>query len=274
MTFIGRDLDAAKTQTWIPNSLSLVQAVLGPIISLASDTFQARKSLLVGSCLVSFVGSAIAPGSSSIGRLIAAQTLIGVGFSAVPLAYAVPSEILPRKWRPLAQGFCNVAAICAGISGPLIIGILVKRNPHQGWRTFYWIQFGMWGATAAALFFGYRPPKRQVLTDLTVWQKLRKLDLPGNALLTSGLTLFIVGLNLGGGQYSWTNAKTLVTLIVGGLTLIAFGVYEWKGTSTGILHHDLFRGGKSEGRTFAICVGLMFLEGIVVFSVIIFYPLQ
>lgn len=35
-----------------------------------------------------------------MGRLIAAQTLIGVGFASVPLAYSVPSEILPRKWRP------------------------------------------------------------------------------------------------------------------------------------------------------------------------------
>ena len=105
-------------------------------------------------------------------------------------------------------------------------------------------------------------------------QKLSLLDLPGNGLLTAGLTLFIVGLNLGGGLYAWTNAKTIVTLIIGGLTLIAFGVYEWKGTSTGVLHHELFQGGKTQGRTFAICVGLMFLEGIVVFSVIIFFPIQ
>lgn len=84
----------------MPNSLSLVQAVLGPVISLASDTFQARKIILVGSSLVSLVGAAIAPGSQNIYRLIAAQTLIGVGFASVPLAYSVPSEILPRKWRP------------------------------------------------------------------------------------------------------------------------------------------------------------------------------
>ena len=48
----------------------------------------------------SFVGSAIAPGSQSIYRLIVAQILIGAGFANVPLAYCVPSEILPRKSRP------------------------------------------------------------------------------------------------------------------------------------------------------------------------------
>ena len=105
---IGRDLNATKSQTWIPNALSLVQAVFGPLISLASDAFQVRKPILVGTCLVSFIGSAIAPGATSLGRLIAAQVLIGVGFAAAPLAYAIPSEILPRKWRPLAQGFCKI----------------------------------------------------------------------------------------------------------------------------------------------------------------------
>jgi MFS family permease len=50
--------------------------------------------------MISFIGAAIAPGSSNIYRLIVAQILIGFGFATVPLAYCVPSEILPRRWRP------------------------------------------------------------------------------------------------------------------------------------------------------------------------------
>lgn len=84
----------------MPNALSLVQAVVAPVISSASDTFQVRKTLLVGPAMISFIGAAIAPGSSNIYRLIVAQILIGFGFATVPLAYCVPSEILPRRWRP------------------------------------------------------------------------------------------------------------------------------------------------------------------------------
>ncbi len=97
---IGSSLHATSTQTWVPNALSLVQAVLAPILSSASDAFQARKIILVGSATISFVGAAIAPGSNSIARLIAAQVLIGFGFASTALAYSVPSEILPKKWRP------------------------------------------------------------------------------------------------------------------------------------------------------------------------------
>jgi hypothetical protein len=73
---------------------------VSPTISSVSDTFQIRKFLLVGPSILSFTGAAIAPGSAGIYRLIVAQILIGFGFATVPLAYSVPSEILPRKWRP------------------------------------------------------------------------------------------------------------------------------------------------------------------------------
>lgn len=131
----------------------------------------------------------------------------------------------------------------------------------------------LWGVTAVGLFVGYRPPKRHTRLDhLSLWQKLGRLDLPGTGLLTAGLTLFLTGLNLGGGIFTWSSAPVLATLLVGIAVLIAFGIYEWKLTRTGILHHDLFRGGKDRGRTFAICVGLIFIEGILLFAYVIFYP--
>lgn len=131
----------------------------------------------------------------------------------------------------------------------------------------------LWGVTALGIFVGYRPPKRHTRLDhLSFLQKIARLDLPGCGLLTSGLTLFLVGLNLGGGVFVWASVQVLAPLIIGIAILIAFGMYEWKLNKTGILHHDLFRGGKDRGRTFAICIGLIFIEGILLFSYIIFYP--
>ncbi|KAH7394196.1 putative siderophore iron transporter [Phaeosphaeria sp. MPI-PUGE-AT-0046c] len=274
LSYIGTSLNNSIAEPWVPSALSLVQGVLGPIIASASDTFQARKSILVVTCLISFVGAGIAPGSHSIYRVIAAQTLIGFGFASVPLAYCIPSEILPRRWRPLAQAVNNFAALLGATVGPLTIGALTKASNSNGWRTYYWIQMGMWGLTALGIFLGYRPPKRHTRLDhLSFVQKLQQLDLPGSALLTTGLTLFLTGLNLGGGLYSWTNARVLSTLVIGLVILAVFGVWEWKGTTNGILNHEIFKGGKDAGRTFAICLGLMFIEGVMLFSYVIFYPI-
>lgn len=137
-----------------------------------------------------------------------------------------------------------------------------------------WFQAALWGATVVALFVGYHPPKRHTRLDhVSFWGKLGYIDLVGCGLLTAGLALFITGTSLGGGLYSWTSACTLSIMIIGIVTLIAFAIYEWKGTKTGILHHDLFRGGRNKGRTFAICVALLFLEAVMIFGFALFYPI-
>lgn len=126
------------------------------------------------------------------------------------------------------------------------------------------------------VLFGYRPPKRHTRLDhLSFWQKLGRLDLPGSGLLIAGLVLLLVGLNLGGNLYAWTNAKVLVTLILGIVILGAFGAWEWKGTKSGIMSHELFiKGPNNRTRPFPIYIALMFIEGIVLFTIIIFYPIM
>jgi hypothetical protein len=112
----------------------------------------------------------------------------------------------------------------------------------------------LWGFCVVGIIIGYKPPKRTShLEGLTMAQKVQRLDLPGMLILAAGLTLLLTGLSLGG---AWSSAKVLGTLVSGIVGLIVFGLYQWKGTSTGILHHDLFKG----GRTFAICIALIFVE--------------
>ena len=125
-----------------------------------------------------------------------------------------------------------------------------------------------------ALLVGYHPPKRRTNLDgLSFRRKLGYIDLIGCGLLATGLALFLTGTSLGGSLYTWTDARTLSTLIIGIVTLIAFGIYEWKGTETGFLNHGLFRGGRNKGRTFAICVALLFMEAIMIFGFALFYPI-
>ena len=115
---------------------------------------------------------------------------------------------------------------------------------------------------------------RHTKYDHLSWlQKIAQLDLVGCVLFALGLTLFLVGIGLGGGLFAWKSATVLSTLIIGICALIAFGVYEWKGTQTGILHHELFRGRAGRGRTFAILLSLMLVEGILMFAFVVFFPI-
>ena len=131
----------------------------------------------------------------------------------------------------------------------------------------------LWGAICIGILIGYKPPKRHTALDhLSFWQKLGKIDLIGAGLLTAGLALFLACLNIGSESEAWVSTQVLTTVIIGIVVLAVFAVYEWKGTQTVILHHDLFRGGRDRGGTFSICVALIFIEGILLFSYILFYP--
>jgi hypothetical protein len=124
------------------------------------------------------------------------------------------------------------------------------------------------------VLIGYRPPKRHTKLDhLSFWQKVGQLDLVGFCLIVIGLTLFLVGAGFGGGKFTWQDRRVLAPLILGIGGLICFGIWEWKGTSTGILHHDLFRQGREKAVTFIICTLLLTFEGLLIFSHAIFFPL-
>lgn len=133
---------------------------------------------------------------------------------------------------------------------------------------------GLWALTIGGIMVGYRPPKRHALFDhLSFAQKLGRTDFIGSGFLASGLTLLITGLTMGGAQFPWGDARIVVLLVVGVVLLVGFGLWEWKGTDSGIFHHDLFRGDRGMARSFALCLFLMFLEGAVFFSILVFYPI-
>ena len=135
---IGDAFPNAQWRYWIVNAAILVQAALGPVFSSISDVFQVRKSVIVSLVTLAFIGSTIIPNSDSIYRVIGGSVMIGFGLAAAPLSYAVPSEIVPRRWRsgetaPLSflaeradiillasQGFINLFGGLGAITGPLV----------------------------------------------------------------------------------------------------------------------------------------------------------
>ena len=60
-----------------------------------------------------------------------------------------------------------------------------------------------------------------------------------------------------GSIYGWRSGHALGPLIVGIAVSILFGVYEWKGTKTGLLNHGLFK-----NRNFALSAGILIAEGV------------
>src|ERR1700722_12047452 len=261
---LARDITAvvggASDTIWPASTIAILTVVLSPPVSQAAD-YWGRKWFLVGLTACGCVGSIIVSRATSIGMAIAGFTIGGISFGAQPLLHAVTSEILPRKYRPLAQGTVNTSAALGAIIALLMGGSLTRNSHPEGFRTYWYIGAAIYAATAAICAVLYNPPLRKLQTSLTQKEKLRQLDWVGYTLLAAGLVLFCVALSWSQNPYPWTNAHVLATFLIGVFLSLALILYEWRFKRDGMFHHGLFG-----SRNFAIALGCVFVEGLIFFS--------
>jgi MFS family permease len=81
----------------------LVQSVMCPIIGRLSDVAD-RKYVASFQLTVAFVGSIVSARAQSMNTLIGGGILIGVGLSSLGIIVAIPAEVLPLKYRAIANG--------------------------------------------------------------------------------------------------------------------------------------------------------------------------
>lgn len=59
--------------------------------------------------------------------------------------------------------------------------------------------------------------------------KLKAVDFTGIFLALGGTVVLILGLTWGGGQYPWSSAHVIASLVVGFAVCVAFVLWQWKG---------------------------------------------
>jgi predicted MFS family arabinose efflux permease len=91
-----------------------MQAVLSPIIGRLSDVLD-RKYLAAVPPLIAFIGAVVSAKATSMSTLIAGGILIGTTLSTISIVQAIPSEVLPLKYRPIAQGLCGIGGTVGGL---------------------------------------------------------------------------------------------------------------------------------------------------------------
>lgn len=238
----------------------IVTVVLGPPASQAAD-YWGRKWFLVVASTFGFVGALILARANSMNQAIGGQVISSVLYIGQPILIAVASEILPRKFRPIAQGGLNLAGAAGAIVG-LLAGSAFTTNNLYGWRNYWYIVTALLGASAIIIGVLYNPPPRPLQKSLTLKEKLGRLDWVAYILLAIGLTLFTIGLSWGDNPYSWSNAHVLAPLVVGACFIIVLIVHQTFLKKDGLIHHELFK----NDRNFAVALGCFFADGMIFFA--------
>ncbi|KAE9363866.1 MFS general substrate transporter [Stipitochalara longipes BDJ] len=245
---------------WLSQAIVILTVVLGPPVSQAADLW-GRKWFLVVLTACGFVGSMVVARATTMGMAIAGEVICGLVYGSQPLLYAVISEILPRKYRPAAQGGINASLGLGGLTALLAGSTMIKKY-DEGFRVFWYLVAAILAVSAIIFAILYNPPARPLQKSLTAGEKLRRLDWVAYFLLATGTVLFVLALSWAENPYPWQSAAILAPLLIGAAILGALVVHQTMFKKDGLLHNELFRG----GRNFSVALFVIFVDGMVFFA--------
>ncbi|EJD06103.1 MFS general substrate transporter [Fomitiporia mediterranea MF3/22] len=211
---------------WYGSSYLLTTTSLQPTFGKIYTYFNVKWTYL--SALVLFeVGSVICATSRNSTTLIVGRAIAGAGASALfsggntIIGFSVPLRKMPI-YIAMLSGMFGIASVV----GPILGGVLTDR---ASWRWCFWINLPFGGAAFLAVLLFFKPPKRDV-GNLTLRQKLEKIDILGALFLICGIICLLLALQDGGTEYPWSEAKVWGLLLGFGLQFVVFlGIQVYRG---------------------------------------------
>ncbi|RFU35627.1 hypothetical protein B7463_g718, partial [Scytalidium lignicola] len=262
IAFIIRDLGEPAIAGWIIQGPLLMQSVLSPIVGRLSDVVD-RKYIASIPPLIAFAGAVMSARAENMKTLIGGGILIGTTLSTIAIVQAVPSEVLPMKYRALANGFAFLGGAVGGLVGVLGAGAVTNANPG-GWRDIFWMQAAFHLASAVGLLAFYWPKRHPDYPKMSFKQVIWAIDPIGSLIFIGSATLLLLALDWAGGAYPWHDAHVAAPLGIGLGLLVLFCLYEWKGRDDGLVAHVFFRNGPN----FMLSVFAFAVEGWIFYSAV------
>jgi EmrB/QacA subfamily drug resistance transporter len=206
-------LSASITQLeWTVNAYGLSFAVLLMTGAALGDRFGRRRLFVAGLALFVVASSACAL-APSVGWLIAARALQGVGAALItPTSLALLVAAFPPERRGQALGLFGAITGLAVLGGPVVGGAVTQG---LAWQWIFWLNVPI-GLAAIPLVL------RRM--DESFGERTA-VDAPGLALVT-GAALGVVWGLVRGNTAGWGSLEVLGTLIAGIVCAVVFVVWE------------------------------------------------
>jgi len=152
----GLDSDQA-TVTWVLTAYLLSASVFTPIVGRVGDKVGKERMLVVALGALA-VGSLLAAVAPSIGVLIVARVIQGVGGGVLPLTFGIIRDEFPREKVPGALGISAALLAVGGGIGLVVAGPIVDALSYH-W--LFWLPMILTAAAAVtAHFFVPESPER------------------------------------------------------------------------------------------------------------------
>ncbi|KAF2836149.1 fungal trichothecene efflux pump [Patellaria atrata CBS 101060] len=226
LALINADIGPSENMGWVSTVWVLGSAIGFLLVGRLSDIF-GRKWMVMGTTVLSLVGNIVGATAGSMETLIGANACNGIAAAGQLSFGIVLGELVPNKQRGPIVTLVFLSSLPFAVFGPIIARSFID-NTKQGWRWSYYLGIIFAGITLVLYQFLYHPPTYDQLHvhGKSKWQQFKELDFVGMFLFVAGCVLFLIGLSWGGQAYPWSSARVIATIVVGIVTLIAFGLYE------------------------------------------------
>jgi EmrB/QacA subfamily drug resistance transporter len=249
---LERDLHASSSQLqWIVDAYMLVFAGLLLSAGALGDRFGRRRALSFGLAVFG-LGSALAALAGSAGMLIASRALMGVGGAFImPSTLSILTATFPAHERAKAIGAWAAVSGLGIAIGPVAGGWIVE---HADWSWIFLVNLPF----VVAALLAQRP-----LVPESRDPAAPKLDLPGFALSTAGLTALVWGI-IQAPSWGWSDARIVGAFATAALLILTFVVWERR-TPHPMLDVRLFRNPRFSAASAAISLSFFALFGAIFF---------
>ena len=149
LPLLQRSLNTTQgTVTWVLTAYLLSASVFTPILGRLGDAYGKRRVLVVALAMLA-AGSVMAALAGSIGVMLAARAVQGVGGGVLPLSFGIIRDEFPREKVPSAVGAISALLAVGGGLGLVLAGPIVNATSYH-W--LFWIPGAVVAVAAVATF--------------------------------------------------------------------------------------------------------------------------
>lgn len=204
-----------STIQWLTTGFMLVMGIMIPISAWLFARFRTKR-LYISSMLIFLLGTTICFVANSfqvilLGRLVQA---VAVGM-AIPMVQTIMLSIFPPEKRGTAMGLSGIVVGLAPALGPTLSGYIIDK--YQ-WRDLFGVIIPIIIVVIVlSLFF-----MRDVLPN-----HKQKVSVPSIIMSSIGFGFVLYGFS-SVGDHGWNSPIVLISLAVGFIFVILFGIYQLK----------------------------------------------
>lgn len=170
------------------------------------------------------VGSALCGAAPTMSALIVGRVIAGAGGSGIYLGslnYFL--AMTASEERGLYMALIGSCWGVGAILGPVIGGAFATSSAT--WRWAFYINLVIFAVSAPAYIFCL--PSIRPSQGASVRARIARLDFVGFILGAGIWVAFLLALSMAGGQWGWDDGRTIATLVVFGVTLVAYCLQQY-----------------------------------------------